>query len=53
MFDLVDIFEVGDTCDVMSFIRANFALGHAVKSRKVSWMDWVYVGSCWGNEVVT
>ena len=53
LFKLVDVFEVGDACDVLSFIRVNFALGHAVKCRGVSKMDWVDVGSCWGNEVIS
>ena len=53
LFELVDVFEVGDTCDVLSFIRVNFALGHTVKCRGVSRMDWADVGSCWGNEVVS
>ena len=52
LFELVDIFEVRDMCNVLSFIRVNFALVHAVKCGGVSRMDWVDVGSCWGNEVV-
>ena len=44
LLKLVDVFEVGDTCNVLSFIRVNFALGHAVKCRGVSRMDWVDVG---------
>ena len=52
LFELVGIFEVGDMCDELSFIRVNFALGHAVKCRGVSRMEWVDVGSFWGNEVV-
>ena len=46
LFELVDDFEVGDACDVLSFIRVNLVLGHAVISRGVSRMDWVDVGSC-------
>ena len=53
LFDLVDVFEVGYTCDVLSLIYVNFALGHSVKCRGVSRVDWVDVGSCWGNEVVS
>ena len=49
LFELVDVFEVGDACDVMSFILVNLALGHAVISRGVSRMDWADVGSCWSN----
>ena len=52
MFELVDVFEVRDTCNLLSFIPVNFALGHAVKCRGVSRMDWADVGSFWGNEVV-
>ena len=52
LLDLVDVFEVRDACDVLSFIRVNFALGHAVISRGVSRMDWADVGSCWSDEVV-
>ena len=52
MFKLVDVFEVVDACDVLSFIFVNFALGHAVISRGVSRMDWSYLGSCWSNEVI-
>ena len=33
LLELVDGFEVGDTCDVLSFIRVNFALGNALISR--------------------
>ena len=33
LLELVDVFEVGDTCDVLSFIHVDFALGHAVISR--------------------
>ena len=49
VLELVDIFEVRDTCDVLSFICVNFTLGHAVKCRGVSRMDWADVGSYWGN----
>ena len=52
LLELVDVFEVGDTCDVLSFIRVNFVLVHAVISRGVSRMDWLDVGSCWSNKVV-
>ena len=52
LFELVEFFEVGDTCDVLSFVRANFTLGHAVKCRGISRMDWTDVSSFWGNEVV-
>ena len=52
LFELVDVFEVGDTCNVLSFVRVNFTLGHSVKYRGISSMDWADVGSCWGNEVV-
>ena len=53
LLDLVDVFEVGDTCNVLSFIRVDFALGHAVISRAVSRMDWADVGSFWSNEIVS
>ena len=53
LLKLVDVFEVRDVCDVLSFIRVNFALGHAVISRGVSRMDWADVGSCWSDEVVS
>ena len=53
LLGLVGFFEVGDACDVLSFIRVNFALGHAVISRGVSRMDWADVGSCWSNEVLS
>ena len=42
LLELVDVFEVGDTCDVLSFICVNFALGHAVISRGVSRMECLY-----------
>ena len=45
LLKLVDVFEFGDTCNVLSFIRVNFALGHAVISRGVSRMDWADVES--------
>ena len=51
--ELVYIFEVGDACNVLSFIRVNFALGRAVISRGVSRMDWADVGSCWSHEVLS
>ena len=51
LLELVDVFEVGDTCDVLSFIHVDFALGHAVKCRGVSRMDWADVGSCRGNRL--
>ena len=38
LLDLVDVFEVGDACNVLSFIRVNFVLGHAIISRGVSRM---------------
>ena len=47
--ELVYIFEVGDACDVLSFIRVNLALGHAVIIRGVSRMDWADVGICWSD----
>ena len=53
LLELVDDFEVGDTCDVLYFIRVNFALVHAVISRGVSRMEWSDVGSCRSNEVVS
>ena len=53
LLKLVDAFEVGDTCDVLSLICEDFALGHAVISSGVSRMDWAYVGSYRGNEVVS
>ena len=53
LIELVDVFEVGDTCDVLSFIHVNFALVHAVISRGVSRMDWADVGSFRSNEVVS
>ena len=53
LLELVDVFEVGDACDALSFIFLNLALGHAVISRGVSRMDWADVGSCWSNEVVS
>ena len=53
LLELVDVFEVGDACDVLSFIRVNLALVHAVISRGVSRMYWEDVGSCWSNEVVS
>ena len=53
LFELVDFFEVGDMCNVLSFIRVNFALGHAVKCRGISRIDWADVGSCWVKEVVS
>ena len=31
--ELVDDFEVGDACKVLSFIRVDFTLGHAIISR--------------------
>ena len=36
LLELVDVFEVGDTCDVLFFVCVDFALVHAVISRKVS-----------------
>ena len=53
LFKLVDVFEVGDTCDVLSLIHVNFSLGHALKCRGISRMNWADVGSFWGNEVVS
>ena len=52
LLELVDVFEVEDTYDVLSFICVDFALGHDVISRGVSRMDWVDVGSFCSNEVV-
>ena len=52
LFELVDVFEVGDTCNVLSFIHMNFALVHAVKCRGIFSMDWVDVESCWGKKIV-
>ena len=52
MFELVDVFEVGDTCDVLSFVCVDLTLGYDVKCRGISRMDLADVGSCWGNEVV-
>ena len=52
LFELVDVFDDEDTCDVLSFIRVNFALGHTVKCRGISSMEWADVGSCWGIKVV-
>ena len=53
LLELVDVLEIGDACDVLSFIRVNFVLGHAVISRGVSSMYWAYLGSCCSNEVVS
>ena len=53
LLELVDVFEVGDTCDLLSFICMNFVLGHAVISRGVFMIDWVDVGSCQRNKVVS
>ena len=53
LLELVDVFEVGDTCDVLSFIHVDFLLGHAVISRGVSRMDWVDVGSFRSNKIVS
>ena len=52
LFKLVDFFEVGDTCNLLSFFRVDFTLGHDVICRGVSRMDWADVGSCWVDEVV-
>ena len=52
LLELVDVLEIGDACDVLSFIRVNFVLGHAVISWGVSRMDWADVGSCWSDKVV-
>ena len=52
LLELVDVFEVGDTCDVLSFIRVDFTLGHAVISRGISRMDWEDVGSFRSNKIV-
>ena len=53
LLELVDVFEVRDTCYVLSFIGVNFALGHAVITRGVSRMDWADIGSCWSYEVIS
>ena len=53
LLELVDFFEVGDMCDILSFISVNFAFGHAVISRGVSRMDWADVGSFRSNEIVS
>ena len=53
LFELVDVFEVGKMCDILFFICVNFVLGHTVKCRGISRMDWADVGSCWGNKVVS
>ena len=53
LLELVDVFEVVDTWDVLSFIRVIFALVHAVISRGVFMIDWVDVGSCQRNKVVS
>ena len=45
LLELVDVFEVGDACDVLSFIPVHFALDHAVISRGVSRMDLADVGN--------
>ena len=52
LLKLVDVFEVGDTCDVLSFNCVDFVLGHAVISREVSRMDWSDVGSCRSKEIL-
>ena len=52
LFELIDVFEVGGTCDVMSFFRVDFTLGHAVKCKGISRIVWADVGSFWANEVV-
>ena len=52
LLELVDVFEAEDTCDVLSLIFVNFALGHALKCRGISRMDWADVGSFWGNDFV-
>ena len=53
LLELVDVFEVGDACDVLSFICVDLPLGNSVISRGVSRMDWADVGSCWSNDVVS
>ena len=53
LLDLVDVFEVRDTCDLLSFTCVNFALVHAVISRGVSRMEWADVGSFQRNEVIS
>ena len=53
LIELVDVFEVGDACNILYFIRVNFALGHAVIIRGVSRMNWVDVGIFRSNEVVS
>ena len=49
LIELVDVFEVGDTCNVLSLVCLDFTLGHAVKCMGISRMYWADVGSCWGN----
>ena len=44
LIELVDVFEVGDACDVLSFIHVNLTLFHAVISRGISRMDWEDLG---------
>ena len=46
------VFEVEDTCDVLSLVHVDFKLGHAIIYRGVSRIDWTDIGSYWGNEVV-
>ena len=53
LFELVNVVEVRDASDVLSFIHVYYALGHAVKSKGVSRMEWADVGSCLGNKVVS
>ena len=53
LLELFDVLEVGDACNVLSFICVDFALGHDVISRGVSRMDWVDVGSCWSDEIIS
>ena len=52
LIKLVDVFEVGDTCDILSFIHMDFALVHSVIIRGGSNMDWAGVGSCQSNAIV-
>ena len=49
LFELVDVFEVVNTCDVLSLVCVDFTLVHAVKCRKISRMEWTDLGSFWGN----
>ena len=52
LFELVDVFEVRGTCNVLSFVGVDFTLGHAVKCREISRIYWADIEIFWGNEVV-